>query len=337
MIFFTPNIDKLEKKKNIPELVKCLYHKNAHVRYSAFAALSRISDLGSEIITKLKTMLDDPDPWIQSIATLKFAERGDDSISENLMEIAVEGSRNARIELLKIIADRGPTEDQAIIRVMINTLADKNEIVRRQAIITAGETRNAHLLPYLSECLREKHHDLRIQAAKALYNIAGEESVDYLIGLLADKNPEVRDVARSYLASIEYEYVQKALYDARFTQLVKDMNDREPVRRNTARKIGDELIREGLPLLHRACADKYKGVRVEALKSMAAFSDPSSIEFAAKLLKDKFRDVRIEAVHTLGQITDARSLEVLKSAVENPDKRVSEAAQKACERMKLSL
>ena len=78
------------------------------------------------------------------------------------------------------------------------------------------------------------------------------------------------------------------------------MNGTEPVRRETARKIGAESIREGLALLLRACRDRYKGVRIEALRAMTVFHDPVSIDEAARLLKDKYFDVRLEAVRTLG-------------------------------------
>lgn len=328
MGIFTPNIRKLQKEKNIPELLKCLDHKRSNVRYSAFVALTSGSGLNDEIINKLRNMVHDPDPWVKTIAILKFADIGDASISDSLMEIIIEGSRNARIELLKIIAERGANNDEIIMEVIINALSDKQEIVRRQAIITAGATRNKRLLPYLSESLHEKHHDSRIYAAKALYDIAGRESADYLIGLLADKDPKVQASARSYLANIDYEHVKKALHDAHFMQFIKGMNDREPVRKATAQKIGKESIREGLPLLHRACRDKYKDVRVEALKAIAAFRDPSSIEFVEKLLEDKFHSVRIEAVHTLEEIGGPRSREALKNAINSKDRQVREAAQR---------
>ena len=190
-------------------------------------------------------------------------------------------------------------------------------------------------MPRLAENLHEKHHDLRVQAARAIYNIGGEASIDYLIGLLADNDPEVAAEARSCLSSFETEYVQKVLHDSGFILLIKGMNGREPDRRETARKIGEEGIREGLPLLHRACGDRYKSVRIAALKAMAAFKNPSSIEYAAKLLHDRYRDVRLEAVNALGEIHGPRSLEAVKTALTDKTAIVREAAEKALHRMDL--
>jgi HEAT repeat protein len=333
MGLFTPNLRRLEKADDIPGLLKCLSHRKAEVRYSAFVALAGMKDPGDEIMDRMRDMVRDPDPWVKTIAILKFAELGDASISDNLMEIIVEGSRNAKLELLKIITWRGAADDRDIMEVIINALADRQEIVRRQAIIAAGATGNRSLLPHLAENLHEKHHDLRVQVARALYNIGGNESIDYLIGLLADNDPEVAAEARSCLSFFKIEYVQKVLHDSGFIQLIKGMNGREPARRETALKIGEEGIREGLPLLHRACGDRYKSVRIGALKSMAAFGNPSSIEFAAKLLHDRYHDVRLEAVNALGQIADPRSLEAIKAALTDKTAMVREAAEKACRRM----
>jgi len=332
MGFFTPNIRKLEKEKNIPELLKCLDHKKAQVRYSAFVALAGAVDLNGEIVNRLRKMLHDPDPWVQTIAVLKFAELGDSSIIDNLMDIITKGSENARIELLKIITGRGVTNNITIMQVIMNALDDKKEIVRRLAITAAGATGNVRLMPYVAERLYEKHYDLRVHAAKALYEIDRKESVDYLIGLLADRAPEAREAARSYLETIDDENARKALHDTQFIQLIKGMNDKEPVRRETARKIGDSAIREGLPLLHRACKDKYMGVRIEALKSIAVFRNQSSIDPVAKLLDDKFHDVRFEAVLTLEQINGPRALKEIERATKDRNRQVSETARKAVHR-----
>lgn len=332
MGLFTPNIRKLAKKDDVPALLKCLSHRRPEVRYGAFAALAG-RERDEEVMRKLRVMVDDPDPWVKTIAVLKFAELGDPSIAENLVEIITDGSREARIALLDIIAGRGPSEDRSIIEVIRFALADKKEIIRRHAIIAAGASRSRRLVPFLADRLREKHHDIRIHAAKAMYLIGGEESADYLIGLLADNDSVVRDEARACLATMEYEHARKALGDARFMELIKGMNDKEPVRRRTAQYIGDAGIREGLPLLHRACHDRYKGVRIEALRAMAAFRSPTSVDPAAKLLKDKFYDVRLEAVCTLEQIADARSLEALKSVLDDRIKAVRDRAHLAYRRI----
>ena len=329
MGLFSPDVEKLSKENNIPELLKCLDNKRAGVRYGAFAALACRKDAGPEILAKLRSLVNDPDPWVKTMAVLKFAERGDRSIAENLMEIVKKGSREARLALLSIIAQHTADDDITIMEVVIAELADKNEFVKNQALAAAGATRNRRLMPYVADILHEKHHELRMAAAKTLYAIGGNESADYLIGLLADDNREVVAAARSILESMDLERAKKALHDAHFVALAKGMNGTEPVRRQTVQKIGSEAIREGLALLLRACRDQYLGVRVEALRSLAVFKDPVSIEEVARLIHDKFHDVRIEAVRTLGLFREARAREALEDALNDQDHHVREEAQKA--------
>jgi HEAT repeat protein len=335
MAILTPFTGKTEKEKNIAELVKHLEHKNAGERYSAFVALARKDDLGNDINNKLKKMVNDPDPWVKTIASLYFAKKGDlSSISANLMEIMNKGSQSEKIELLQIIAGRGSTSDETVMQVIVAAMFDKKETIKIQGINAAAATKSEHLIPYLGQFLHEKHQKVRLHAAYALHCIGGEESVDYLIGFLIDKNREVQAAARSYLEAVKFEHAKKALHDADFMLLARAMNETEPVREKTAQKIGHERIREGLPLLHLACKDNFKRVRLEALRSIALFKNPTSVDVVEKLLDDKYYDVRIEAIHTLEKIGGKRALRAIKKALDDKHKEVRDTAQETILKMK---
>ncbi len=328
MKFCLPNIKKLEKENNISELLKCLDHENEMVRYSAFVALAHNRELSSEVINRLKKMIHDPDPWVRTLAVLKFTELGDRSISESLLDIMGEGSVSNRVELMKIIAEGGASDDTEILQAIVIGLGDKKEVVKRFAIKAASATKSRHLMQYLGDLLHEKHHKLRIKAARALYDIGGDDSADYLIGLLADRNEDVQSVARSFLSTMDVDYVKKALNDAAFRSLIAGLNGREPEREKTARMIGLERIREGLPLLHRGCRDKFKGVRIESLKSMAIFKEQASIEIAERALSDKFHDVRIEALNTLAAIGGVRADKAIEIALNDKNREVRDLAER---------
>ena len=328
MGLFSPNISRLEKNNDIKGLLKCLESSNEDTRYSAFAALADSSEISEEVLSKLKSMVHDDDPWVRTLAVLKFAELGDKSVSDSLLDIMDEGSVKNRIELMKIIALRGPSEDTGILQSVVIALGDRKEVVKIAAIKAASATKSSHLMQYLGDLLHEKHHKIRMKAARALHDIGGEESADYLIGLLADKNEDVQTLARSFLSVMEIDYVKKALHDAEFRNLITGLGGRVPEREKTAQRIGTEKIREGLPLLHRACRDKYKGVRREALKAMAVFKEQASIEFAEKLLADKFYDVRIEALHTLAAIGGIRAEKAIGIALHDASRDVRELAER---------
>lgn len=327
MGLFTPNINRLDKENKIDELIKCLGNRWSSVRYRALVVLSEKNNLSQENLNRLRQMSHDPDLLVKTISALKFTGMGDKSVSDSLIEIMEDGSADVRINLLQVISGLGATEDDTILRVIMIGLIDKKEKVRIRAIQVAAVSKSRHLVPYLGDMLNAKHHKERLLAARALFEIGGDESIDYLVGLLADNYPEVNAAAKLYLEKVENEYVQKALHEASFMQLVKDMNSNESLREKTAHTIGAERIREGLPLLHRASRDKYKGVRIQALRSISLFNNPHSIDVVGKLLSDKFYDVRIEALNTLEKIGGQRAMKVVETALEDKKKAVRQRAE----------
>jgi len=334
MNFLTTNVAKLEKMNDVSGLILCLDHKRPGVRFSAFTALAGLNDLNDVIINRLKEMTNDRSPMIKTMATLKFAGMGDNSVTQNFMDIIVEGSRDEKIELLKIITQNGITGDETVLQVIMHGLMDKKEPVKLHALAAAEAVKSRHLIPYVAGCLNEAHHKVRLCAANTLFAIGGEEVVDYLIGLLADKNSEVVSAARRYLTKINYRLAQNAVNDREFAVLVSGMNDREPVRKLTVQKIGEESIREGLSLLYLGCKDPFREVRIESLKSIAVFKSPSSVEPVEKLLTDRSWKVRLEAIHTLESIGDDRSVNALEWALDDRKDFVRKAAHNAIVRLK---
>jgi len=333
----SPNIDRLKKKNDITGLIRCLDHRSPSVRYRAFLALAEEKQISGEISGRLKEMLNDPDERVRTAATLKFAALGATLLSKNLVELIDGGTRKDKIRLLKIITGRGHDIDGAIMEVVVLALADRKGIVKLHAVEAAGATGSSRLVPQIAECLHDRHTDMRIKAAQALCAIGDDPSIDHLIGLLADSNAGVRDVARSCLENFNTARVRMALHDTRYARLIRGMGGLEPERKDTANIIGAEGIREGLPLLHRACWDRYKEIRIEAARAIAMFGDPSSVDALSKLLRDKFYDVRLEAVRALGQIAGEGSLQALQVVLDDRNKQVRDEARRAVNGLGVSL
>lgn len=337
MGLFKPDIQKLLKEGNFKKLLLSLDHKNTGVRYSAFAALAGVADEDAAVADRLRKMITDRDPWVRTMAMLKFTGPGDPSVAKNMTEIMKNGSQDDKLELLRVVSGLGLTSDEAVSGVILKGITDKKETVKLQAIRAAGKMKSAHLVWNLGELLHEKHHKIRLYTAEALFSIGGEEATDYLIGLLADKDPEVQAAARAYLEKCSFDYARRAMHDAGFMLLVRGMHDLEPLRKITAARIGQEKIREGLALLHKACRDKYREVRIEALKSMAVFRHPNSVETAAKLMDDKYHDVRLEAISTLEKIGGAGAVKAVERGLVDKSGEVRKAAENALERMNKQL
>ncbi len=334
MWLFSPNMERMKKKNDMAGLMRCLTHKSASVRYRAFLFLAGEKTIPDDIIFQLKKMLNDPDERVRTAATLKFAALGAPLLSENLVELISDGTRKEKISLLKIIAGRGRNVDGPIMEAVVLALGDRNGIVKLNAVEAAGATGSDHLVPKIAEFLNDRHPDMRAKVARALCSIGNDACVDHLIGLLADTDAGVRDEARSCLENIDLPRVRMALHDTRYARLIRGMGGLEPDRKETARQIGVEGIRDGLPLLHRACRDRYKEVRIEAARAISVFGDPSSVDVLAKLLEDKFFDVRLEAVRALGRIYGDASIDVLQPALEDRNKRVRAEARRAISDLK---
>jgi len=323
------------KKNKLNGLIKSLDHPKASVRYNAIIALARKKDLTDEIKTRLKdVMYNDPDPWVKTIATLRFAELGDPLISETLLQIINEGSQNSKLELLRFIAKNGASANVTTLQILMIALKDKNILVRLQAIIAANVSKNKLLIPVIGEMLHEKSSKVRLLAAKALYNIGRDESLDYLVGLLSDKNTELLSAVRIYIANIINDRAFNARSDESSTQPAGFINEEEAMREKAIRESRQEIIRKGLSILENACMAKYRGVRIEALKSIAVFKSPSSIDIVEKLYHDRFPEVRIEALIALEKIGGKRALEIIENAPRDKKKVIRQAVDRALARMR---
>ena len=332
-----PNIKLMKKEGDISGLVECLDNSSENIRYRAFSALASGPRLDYRTTVRLKKMLDDPDPKVRSVAALKFSDLRARITGEYLKEIISRGSQIEKIELLRIISGCSRLSDEAVMEVIVLALADHRGLVRLEAAKTAGTTRNPHLVPPLAERLSDEDPFVRIQAAKSLSKIAGRETVGHLVGLLEDVNEVVREEVVRVLSSVDSDAAHKAVHGYLLRKMARGMEGTAPVRARTAADIRTRRLRECLPLLHAACGDRFKEVRIEALKGIAVFGDPSSVGFVVGLLKDKFFDVRIEAVRTLGNITSESALQAIEAACEDKNIDVREEARAIAARLRAAV
>src|SRR4030043_1385222 len=113
MSIFSPNIDKLISENNIPGLIKYTTNRNPEIRLKAFTALFNTENKNVEILSALRKMRKDRDVRVRNNAILMLAEAGDEDIMEDLRSIMIEGTQNEKIDVLRIIADRGRTDSDA--------------------------------------------------------------------------------------------------------------------------------------------------------------------------------------------------------------------------------
>ncbi len=334
MGIFKTSVKKLVEKNDIEGLVKLLSAKNPETRISAFLALVRSTD--DRALSSMKKLLDDPDPRVRTVATLKFGTVKMDEMAENLVQIIKYGTTHDRIEALNLMADRG-AGDPKLTGILLATLEDKNYMVRRAAIRTLGAIKEVHAVERLIQCLDGEHIHVRMEAMKSLGIIRDLRAVNPLIGSLVDRHSEVRAAAHSALERIGSKEALNALNNAQFVMLVKKMGGNEHERLETATHIGAIALREGVPLLVKATMDTYKEVRIAAAKSIGLNRDREGIEALTRLLDDKYFDVRLEAVRALANIHVKESIEVLEIATKDKIKAVRTEASGAIKAIQAKL
>lgn len=325
MGIFRPNIDRLVETNDTPALMKLLTHRKPDIRLQAFMALARSRD--EAVIAQLKNLLNDRDPKVRAIATLKFGDLDEPGIIENIRAIIVTGATRDQIEALRILAGRGRTEDLEISRILYMALNDKKPLVRLEAVKTMGALKDGYSVVHLLDVLEDKSYQMRQQSARALGEIGDDSTIQPLIGALVDNHPEVRKEAQEALRKIGTEKALKAITDAPFMLLVKKMTEGEFTRRETLRQIGQKKIREAVPLLKKACRDEYKNVRLEAIRSLGILRDKSSVGILSKLLEDSYHDVRLETVKALERIFDPQALVALERAMKDQNHNVRDEAR----------
>jgi HEAT repeat protein len=334
---FAPKVEELEKAGNVQELMKLLNHRSTEIRLKAFNALSgKMSN--PEVHDKLKSMTNDPDTIVQIAAILKFSDIGEKDILDNIRKVILEGNKNEKLMALRILSQEGSKASPGIVNMVLLAYKDSNMQVRANAIKTMGYLKNEHFVSYLGESLHDRNFRIRMEAIKALGRIGTESTVDHLIGALMDENSEVEKSARNILISLGSPKAMKAIQDKPFLQLLRDMNGPTDKRVETIRHIKDLRKEEGFPLLLKACGDRFKGVRIEALIAVRNFKiDQTIIPVIAKSLEDQYFDVRLEAVRTLAAIPVKESLEALDKALADKSHMVVEEAKQAIELIKSKL
>lgn len=326
MGLFTPNVKRLARDKNVEGLLKCLYHSNAEIRMNAFQEIRVLMDY-EEIPEKLRFLERDPDPRIRSAAILEFAHLGDKKTFENIRTIIINGTRNDKIDALRILAQRDDSEVEGVSGIVALALHDRNMMVRIEAIKTMGNFHSRLFVWPLEECLHDRRMQIRYYAIKSLGGLNIQEAVDPLIGALLDDNLQVRRAASDSLRTIGTPKAVKALENAPFQLMVKMMNESAAKRLDIIKEIGTNKRIEGIPLLIRACNDDYKSIRFEAVKSLGQMRDNSAVPVIYRMLDDKYFDVRMEACRTLEKINDTEALVSLEKGMKDKNNNVREFAR----------
>ena len=328
-MFIKPNIEKIKNAGQVDQLVLLLKHRRSQTREEALVALFEIAGTDKDIIEKMRITITDKDTQVRRRAALIFARMGDTGIIDNLNEIISHGSAIEQIEVLRILPHYYSKDNEKITQILALALKDKKPAVQVESIKSIGEMEIETMAFYLLEFANHSVAKFRLETVIALGRVKNPLGVDVLIGALTDSNPEVRKIAEESLKKIGTDRALGALKDAPFMLMVKNMNESVSKRLTTVINIGKQKKEFGLQLLHKACYDEYKNIRIEAIKSVGTLKDSSSMPTLIELLLDKYYDVRIEAIRSLSRFNSTIALNALKSAMSDSNTNVKLEAKKA--------
>lgn len=287
MGLFTPNLEKLVKKKDIDGLLKALRYKKAHyIRMKAAEALGKLRD--KKAVDQLIHALEDEDEFVR---------------------------REAAEALGKI-------RNKKAVDPLIHMLMDKDEYVRTYAAEALGKIRDKKAVDPLIHVIKDE--DMGEAATVALIRL-GEPAVKPLIQMLKDKNEDVRERAVWALEKLGWEPkrdIGKARYlivkgewdelvqlgQLAVGPLIHALED-EDARANAAEalgKIGDEKAVD--PLIH-TLEDEERMVRRNAAGALGRIGDKKAVGPLIQMLKDKNEDVRNNAAEALSRIGDPSATE----------------------------
>jgi len=336
-MFLKSKISKFKNSGETDKLIQLLKHKRPQIREAALIALNEISSKKSDVIEHMRSVLEDKNVKVRTRAALIFAKMGDESVSDNLIEIITHGALNEQIELLRILPHFYSNKNEKLTQVFVLALNDKKPAVQIEAIKSIGEMEMETMAFYLTDFANHSVTKFRFETVVALGRLKNPIGIDVLIGALTDSNPEVRKSAEESLRQIGTDKALAALDDAPFMLIVKNMNESAAKRLTTVVNIGKHKKELGLPLLHKACYDEYKNIRIEAIKSIGMLRNNSSISILMELLSDKYYDVRIEAIKSLSRFNNTTALNAIKNAMNDANTNVKIEAKKAyaflCSRM----
>jgi len=327
MGLFSPNIQKLYTEKNIDELLKHTQGGSPETRYKAFLALMDLL-IVKEKLEKLRHMLNDKDIGLRTIIVLEFANMGDTESFHELRAIFLSGKRKDKISALRIIADKGSSDNVDISGILAQALNDRDSWVRKEAIRSIGVLKNHLSVDDLIGKLQDNRYQIRVAAARTLGQLRSQKAVESLISLLIDSVKEVRTAAKGSLSLINSPEANEALNNARFMLLADKMEGNVEVKIKTLQYIGKQKIKEALPLLNSACTDNYKLVKINAVKALGRIRDIQSSDVLISMSQDQYWDVRIEACKSLEKINTVPALEALEISIGDENTNVRETAQK---------
>ncbi len=333
---FGADIEKLKLEENREALIRLLSTRKTSKKLKIMKALTDLLP-DVKIVEAVKPLFYDEDRSVRIAAMTMLSDSYTPELDKDLKILLSEGTLAEKIEMLRMFTDKPEIFRDNVSALLAIAVADRSEPVKIEALKIAAAFREKGLREIMIPGLGHRNHSVRKTTLAAIGSLGDERDVDMIVGLLIDSHPEVRAAARDVLGNMKSDRAKSAYSNSRLTILAKKMRESCLTRQEALQEIARHKLTEARGLAERSVHDRYKTVRIQAVKTIGELGTIESLHALKEALNDKYWDVRLEAVIALERFMFRESLEVLKTALEdrnsNVRARASRAVQSISERL----
>lgn len=275
-------------------LRKGLEHDAPEVRAAAVRGLARFDLPGSWLLSNIRPLLKDPDPYPAATAGIALLGRDGDEHGQPRVEEMLAGEPVLRLAVARALEKRMPP---AAAEILERLLRDEEPDVRETALRAAHKLEGKQAAEFLGGLLTDSDEAVCVAAIEAAGRLRLEEFNDLLL-LLIDQTESARVRATILGALGRMGFAENVPTVAFF------LNAEDPrVRANAIEALERINDPKSMSLVHLSLSDPAPRVRANAIKALWGWGE---IEVAAKLGEMLHGELPLKAsaCHALGDILD---------------------------------
>jgi len=318
-VWYASALARLGDTKAAKRLLDYARSKDLAVSFKAGLTLADLSQPGDkQAIAVLKAIaaheaeLNSVAPYAGALILTRLAALRDASSRKVLYALLEHQDEGARLAAAEGLARLGDDAGKQVLADVFGNQASPNRLVAAVAQIPLG---NYGGLDLITAGLRDKDPGTRRLAARALGDIGERKSLPALIALAGDKDWTVRISASAAIVAIvglDPQVLAQASVD--WTKSALDSQDLA-VRKAAAGVLADIPVKDAVPLLAQAIADKDPVVRLAASRSAGKIKSADAAAKVADAVKTEtdpgVKEQQVKALGEIGKIGGAAAHDTL--------------------------
>ena len=187
----------MDDPRALQEILRISCDQNPRSRAAAMRALGQLPEV-PKVLLRLRSGLDDQDPWVRYYACQSLGKLGDEGSLEAMLRLVRDPAGQVRVAAVEALARLdAPKAFDALRAAAASTDPD----VQRAALLGIGSRRVIEALPLLLAAANSSQPATRLIALSGIAQYSALEVVNALAEAASDSDPSVRDAALGYLCT----------------------------------------------------------------------------------------------------------------------------------------